>query len=104
VTAAGSTAVSLADLGAGRCTVAGDLTLATAWDLWRQLQASGLLRSASNVDLGQVAQSDSAGLALLVAWRASCLANGGDLGIIALPQRLAALAQLTNADAMLRGQ
>jgi len=91
----------LVDAGAGQCSVDGDLTLATAGALWRQLRSSGLLRGASSVDLSQVKESDSAGLALLIAWRASCQASGGDLVVKDLPERLSALARLTDAQAML---
>lgn len=93
----------LADTGSGRCTIAGDLTLSTAGQLWHQLQSSGLLYEATSADLGQVAEADSAGLALLMAWRASCRASGHDLKVIALPERLAALARLTDADGILAG-
>ncbi len=91
----------LVDAGAGQCSVAGDLTLATAATLWQQLQSTRLLRSATSVDLGQVKDSDSAGLALLIAWRASCKANGGELQVTSPPQRLSALARLTDAEGML---
>jgi phospholipid transport system transporter-binding protein len=83
--------------------VTGDLTLATAGNLWRQLETGSLLRNASSVDLGQVGKSDSAGLALLVAWRACRRAGGGDLEVIALPGRLAALARLTDAESIVSG-
>ena len=95
--------VTLVNAGAGQCSVAGDLTLATAADLWRQLRSSGLLRGAASVDLSLVRECDSAGLALLLAWRASCQANGGDLVVKDLPARLVALARLTEAQAMLSG-
>jgi phospholipid transport system transporter-binding protein len=100
---AGQEGVMLVDAGAGRCSVAGDLTLATTETLWRELRSSGLLRTATSVDLGQVRESDSAGLALLVAWRASCKANGVHLAMNAVPERLFALARLTSAEAMLAG-
>ena len=95
--------MTLIHAGAGQCSVAGDLTLATAADLWRELRGSGLLRGDASVDLSQVSECDSAGLALLLAWRASCQANGGDLVVKELPGRLAALAGLTEAQAMLSG-
>ncbi|MEO8306912.1 MAG: STAS domain-containing protein [Pseudomonadota bacterium] len=94
---------SLVDMGGGQCSVSGALTLASADSLWRQLRSSGLLGNATSVDLGQVTESDSAGLALLVAWRASCKASGGDLVVKALPVRLAALARLTDAQGILSG-
>ena len=93
----------LVDAGGGQCAVVGDLTLATAGKLWRELRSSGLLSSATSVDLEKAGASDSAGLALLIAWRASCKANGGNLVVKSLPERLRALAQLTDAEAMLSG-
>jgi len=96
-------AAMLADQGAGRCTLSGDLTVATVEPLWRELRASGLLRSARSVDLARVAESDSSGLALLIAWRGSCRANGGDLVVNAMPERIAALARLTDAETIVSG-
>jgi phospholipid transport system transporter-binding protein len=86
---------------AGRCAVTGTLTLETAPALWQQLKAGGLLTNAREADLSGVTDADSAGLALLVAWRAQCLAAGGSLGFHALPERLLALARLTSAEAAL---
>lgn len=91
----------LADCGEGRCTLTGSLTLETAPWLWRELQNSGLLTGATEVDLSGVAESDSAGLALLVAWRASCRCAGRDVGFTDPPQRLQLLAALTGAEAVL---
>jgi ABC-type transporter Mla MlaB component len=91
----------LAERGAGRCTLSGSLTLETAPWLWRELRAGGLLTSASEADLSGLTESDSSGLALLVAWRASRRQVGGELHFIGLPQRLLALAALTNAEGAL---
>lgn len=88
----------LADRGAGRCTLTGSLTIDTATWLWRELQAGGLLGAAVEADLSGVSESDSTGLALLVAWRANRLHAGGDLGFTGVPQRLQALAALTGAE------
>jgi phospholipid transport system transporter-binding protein len=91
----------LADRGAGRCTLSGSLTLETAAWLWRELQAGGLLATAVEADLSGVTESDSTGLALLLAWRANRLQARGDLGFTGVPQRLDALAALTGAQAAL---
>jgi phospholipid transport system transporter-binding protein len=93
--------VALAAMGEGRCAITGVLTLETAPELWKQLKAGGLLRSARQADLSGVSDADSAGLALLVAWRGHCLAAGGSLGFLGLPARLLALARLTSAEAAL---
>jgi phospholipid transport system transporter-binding protein len=98
-----ATSANVIDQGAGRCALAGDLTLATADRLWNQLHATGLLRTASHVDASQLAKSDSAGLALLVAWRAVRRKDGGDLAITSLPGRLTALARLTDAEDIVSG-
>ncbi len=91
----------LADKGDGRCAIVGALTMETAPWLWQELQAGGLLTAAREADLAGVTDADSAGLALLVAWRGSCAAAGGDLGYRGLPARIMALAQLTGAESAL---
>jgi phospholipid transport system transporter-binding protein len=87
----------LAERGAGRCTLSGSLTLETAAWLWRELQSGGLLTGANEADLSGVTESDSTGLALLVAWRASRRQAGGDISFTGQPQRLQLLAALTGA-------
>jgi phospholipid transport system transporter-binding protein len=93
--------VQLTANGTGRCAVTGVLTLETAPVLWQQLQAAGLLGSAGEADLSGVTDADSAGLALLVAWRGYRLAAGGNLGFSGVPARVLALARLTSAEAAL---
>lgn len=79
----------------------GALTLETAPWLWKQLEAGGLLQGERRASLAEVTESDSAGLAMLLAWRAACRAAGGDLVIADVPARLIALARLTNAETAL---
>lgn len=85
----------------GRCALAGDLGFQTVPALWKTLEADGWLRSAQVVDLSAVTAADSAGLALLVAWRAARAREGGQLRFEAMPGRLHALAQLTDAQSLL---
>ena len=91
----------LAERGAGRCAISGALTFETAHWLWEQLTVGGLLQTAQEADLSAVGDADSAGLALLVAWRASRRSAGGDLQFAGTPARIRALAQLTEAGALL---
>lgn len=91
----------LADRGEGRCALSGALTFETAPWLWRQLGEGGLLRSARVADLSGIAAADSAGLALLVAWKAAAAAQDGQLRFDAVPERLLALARLTDAQSLL---
>jgi len=91
----------LAERGAGLCTLSGSLTLETAPWLWRELTGGGLLNSATEADLSGLTESDSAGLALLIAWRANRRRAGGELQFTSPPQRLLALAALTDAQGAL---
>jgi phospholipid transport system transporter-binding protein len=91
----------LSTKGEGRCAITGVLTLETAPDLWKQLKSGGLLQAAREADLSGVTDADSAGLALLVAWRGHCLAAGVALDFRDLPARVVALARLTAAEAAL---
>jgi phospholipid transport system transporter-binding protein len=93
----------LAERGEGRCVLSGAVTLETAPWLWDQLRAGSLLTSARSAELSGVTDADSAGLALLVTWRASCKAAGADLHFENAPERLMALARLTDAQALLQG-
>jgi len=91
----------LTERGEGRCALSGALTLETAPWLWRELTSGGLMVSAKDADLSGLGEFDSAGLALLVAWRASRKQAGGELSFTNPPERLRLLAALTGAEAVL---
>lgn len=91
----------LSDRGDGRCEVSGALTIESAAWLWKEMETLGLLTRAREADLTAVADADSAGLALLVAWKAACRKAGSDLTFIGVPARVRALAALTDAGALL---
>ena len=91
----------LADRGQGQCVLSGALTLETAPWLWKELETTGLLVDARQVDLSAVDSADSAGLALLMAWKAHCIRQGNSLAFSGVPQNLLALAALTGAERML---
>jgi len=93
----------LADRGDGRCALSGALTMETVPWAWQQLQAGGLLNAAKSAELAGVTDADSAGLALLITWRAYCAAAGSTLRFENVPERLLALARLTDAQALLQG-
>ncbi len=91
----------LAERGEGRCTLTGSLTMETVPWLWQELRRGGLLAAALEADLSGVTESDSTGLALLVAWRAARRCGGGDVSFTGVPERLGLLAALTGAQAAL---
>ncbi|MDR1062485.1 MAG: STAS domain-containing protein [Azoarcus sp.] len=75
----------------------GTLTLQTvAVSLERPLPAGDF-----TIDLGGVAQADSAALALLLAWLRRAKASGSRVELRALPESLRALAKLYGIDALL---
>lgn len=87
--------------GDGRYALQGALGFPTAPGLWQQLLAQGLFGRGCSVDLAGVTHADSAGLALLVAWRAASRAAGGEVHFTGVPERLQALAALTRAQPLL---
>jgi phospholipid transport system transporter-binding protein len=92
----------LAEKGEGRCAISGAMTFETAPWLWQQLRADAWFEKAREVDLANVTAADSAGLALLIAWRAARITQGGALKFESVPERLLALARLTDAEGLLR--
>ncbi len=86
----------------GRVSMSGPLTFESAPQLWRDLERQPLGAEPLSVDLSRVSEVDSAGLALLVAWKAQQKAVGRDLNFSAAPAQLIALAQLTSAEALFR--
>jgi phospholipid transport system transporter-binding protein len=97
----GMTGAQLRDVGNGECVVSGALTFRSCDALWAALEAGGALHSARQADLSGVDAADSAGLALLLAWRAARIGAGGDLRFDSVPQRVRLLARLTGAEALL---
>jgi phospholipid transport system transporter-binding protein len=91
----------LAEKAEGRCAISGALTFETVPWIWQQLGEGTWLRKAREADLSGVTAADSAGLALLVAWRAAVIAANGALKFEAVPERLVALARLTEAESLL---
>jgi phospholipid transport system transporter-binding protein len=91
----------LAEKGEGRFAISGALTFETAPWLWQQLQEGAWLGRAREADLSGVTTADSAGLALLIAWRAAANTGGAALKFESVPERLLALARLTDAETLL---
>ncbi|RYZ59182.1 MAG: STAS domain-containing protein, partial [Proteobacteria bacterium] len=54
-------------------------------------------------DLGGVDAVDSAGLALLIGWLADAKRTGGTLRYTGIPDRLLAIARISEVDALLTG-
>ncbi len=95
----------LSTVAPGRCQLSGELDFATAPALWRQGDQilGAQVGGAVEVDLSGVTHSDSAGLALLVAWQSQAQAAGVALRYAALPDRLVAIAKISRVESLLVG-
>jgi phospholipid transport system transporter-binding protein len=83
----------------GPWTLSGALTFDTVTQLWSQggRMLAAAAAATTEVDLAGVEQVDSAGLALLVGWQAQVQAAGGVLRFRAMPERLLAIARISEA-------
>jgi phospholipid transport system transporter-binding protein len=83
----------------------GALDFETVPRLWRdsgQWLAAVPAGTAVTLDLAGVEQVDSAGLALLIAWKAQAQSAGVGLQYTSIPPRLLAIARISDAEALLQ--
>jgi phospholipid transport system transporter-binding protein len=95
---------TLAEMAPGRYALSGELGFASAPALWPQ--GERLFRTAGSVvelDLAGVVRADSAGLALLVTWQACAQSAGCTLRYTSVPERLLAIARISDADSLVAG-
>ena len=88
----------------GAWALRGELTFDTVPALWREsarLLAGAVTDGRVTLDLAGVARTDSAGLALLVAWQGQALAAGHRLHFEGIPERLLAIARISDAESLL---
>ncbi len=86
----------------GRWRLAGALTLATVGGLWGEgVERLAGLGGRLELDLGGVERSDSAGLALLVAWMGEARRRGIELEVRNLPGQMRAIAAASGLEGLL---
>ncbi|MDH3432089.1 MAG: STAS domain-containing protein [Gammaproteobacteria bacterium] len=85
----------LRDVGDGHFELSGDMSFATAADILRASERSfGEFRNLE-VDLSKVRKADSAGLALLLEWKARAHQNATEIEYVGIPDSLLAIASTT---------
>jgi phospholipid transport system transporter-binding protein len=97
-------AATLAERSPGRYALSGELDFDSAPALWPQ--GERLFRTAGStieIDLAGVERADSAGLALLVTWQACAQSAGCSLRYTSVPERLLAIARISDADSLVAG-
>lgn len=92
------TETRLEDEGQGRYRVSGDMSFNTVPDLWEQSKRAFADTGENNllVDLSAVRHFDSAGLALLVAWKRGAKHRTQSLTLTQVPSKLIDLAKANN--------
>ena len=95
------------DAGGSRVVLRGSLTFSSAAAGY----AAGLRRIAAlaagdrcNFDCSALGEADSAGLAVLIQWKAEAHRRGAELGYSGLPESLARLARITDVERLLSGR
>lgn len=87
--------------GAFRFHVEGEMTFATASTLLRQSAQFFDKPRELEIDLSRVSGGDSAGLALLLEWKAMADRQGGRVAITELPEALRSIAHLCRIEPLL---
>ena len=85
----------------GRLALSGPLVFATAGELLDAGRSMFAGTSGVSIDLSGVTKVDSAGLALLLEWLRLGQAEGRSVRFTALPEKLLAIARLSNVEEML---
>ena len=88
-------------LGGGRFRVSGVLNAATVVDLLKQSRESFAGVTRIELDLGAVAESDSAGLALLLEWLRMARSANQQVHYVNVPAQISALARISEVDDLL---
>jgi phospholipid transport system transporter-binding protein len=78
-------------------------SVAAVWPLAERMLAASLPGTTLEIDLAGVRQVDSAGLALLVGWQGRARAEGLTLRYAGVPERLMAIARISEAESFLGG-
>lgn len=87
--------------GPGRFRVIGPMTFATVTELLKQSAGRFGQAERMEADLGQVGDSDSAGLALLIEWKRLAREKGSSITFTNTPPQLMALARISEVDELI---
>lgn len=95
----------LEDLGDGRFALSGEMTFDTAERILKESEEPFEAHTQLEIDLSNVTQSDSAGLALLLEWVTWANHTVREIRFIGMPEKVAAIAKTTEVERLLsRGE
>ena len=89
---------SLQDKGEGRFELSGNMSFETANQILKMSEPQFRQHASLEVDLSGVDKADSAGLALMLEWKAQAEQRGGELCFIEIPASLLAVARTSEVD------
>ena len=96
---------TLEDLGDGRFALRGEMTFDTAEQILRASEEPFEEHTQLEIDLSEVTDSDSAGLALLLEWVTWANHSVREIRFIGVPERVLAIARTTEVESLLtRGE
>jgi len=85
----------LQDLGDGRFELSGDMSFETADQILKSSESLFGQYPTVEIDLTKVKKADSAGLALLLEWKAQANQKAGKITFVGIPESLSAIARTT---------
>ncbi len=95
----------LDDLGDGRFALSGEMTFDTAERILKESEEPFEAHTQLEIDLSDVTQSDSAGLALLLEWVTWANHTVREIRFIGMPEKVTAIAKTTEVERLLsRGE
>ena len=96
---------TIEELGDGKFAVSGDMNFDTAEKILKATEAAFEDHTQLEVDLSEVADTDSAGLALLLEWVTWANHSVREISFTNIPERLLAIARTTEVEPLLtRGE
>lgn len=92
---------ALEDKGNGSFALRGEMSFQTAHLILKASEAAFAGHDSLQVDMSRVARADSAGLALLLEWKARAARRGATIGYVELPASLVAIARTSDVSDLL---
>jgi len=91
----------LKDLGDGRFELSGEMSFDTADEILQSSQRIFETYETLELDMSQVEKADSAGLALMLEWKAQASQRSGVINYIGVPDSLLAIAKTTEVSELI---
>jgi len=91
----------LRETGGGNFELVGDMSFETANEILKSSERLFAQHALVQVDLGQVSKADSAGLALLLEWKAQAGQRAATISFTGLPDSLIAIAKTSEVSGLI---